>query len=215
MKNYYAVRVGHETGIFSYLEDAESQIRGYPNAQWKGFYSLDEAEEYLHFRDNRLSHPNSHGDWVHDVYTDGACSRNGQPDARAAVGVFFGDNHPLNISETLGGRIQTNQRAELMAVFKALLVVQKHHRQNDDLFVIHSDSAYAINCLTVWAKDWIASGWVNSKGLPVANQDVIQATLRILQQPDFAGRISFVKVQGHSGDVSNEEADRLARESIY
>lgn len=30
-----------------------------------------------------------------EVYTDGACSANGTDYARAGIGVFFGNNHPL------------------------------------------------------------------------------------------------------------------------
>lgn len=215
MKNYYAVRAGYETGIFNDLEDAKDQIRGFPNAQWKGFYSYEEAEEYLQFKDNSLRHRNNNNLWVHDVYTDGACSRNGQPDACGGVGVFFGHNHHHNISERLRGQIQTNQRAELMAVLRAVQVIGQYHRHSDDLFVIHSDSAYAINCLTVWCNDWIDNGWINSKGLPVANQDLIKSILITVQHSDLSGRISFAKVLGHSGDVSNDEADRLAREGTF
>lgn len=29
------------------------------------------------------------------VYTDGACENNGQRGAKAGIGVWFGDNHPL------------------------------------------------------------------------------------------------------------------------
>lgn len=34
------------------------------------------------------------GDYV-VVYTDGACENNGKPNAKAGVGVWFGQNHPL------------------------------------------------------------------------------------------------------------------------
>ena len=50
------------------------------------------------------------------VYTDGACSFNGQKGAAAGCGVYFGDNHPDNISLRLKGR-QTNQRAEIVVSY--------------------------------------------------------------------------------------------------
>ena len=31
------------------------------------------------------------------VYTDGACENNGKPNAKAGIGVWFGDNHPLYV----------------------------------------------------------------------------------------------------------------------
>jgi ribonuclease HI len=55
------------------------------------------------------------------VWTDGACSNNQERKlASAGVGVYFGPNSPFNISEHLRGNIQTNQRAELTAVIRAL-----------------------------------------------------------------------------------------------
>ena len=37
---------------------------------------------------------------THIVYTDGACSNNGKPYARAGYGVYFGKDDPRNVSET-------------------------------------------------------------------------------------------------------------------
>lgn len=31
------------------------------------------------------------------VYTDGACLNNGKPNAKAGIGVWFGDNNPLYV----------------------------------------------------------------------------------------------------------------------
>lgn len=39
--------------------------------------------------------------------------KNGQVGSRAGYGVYFGDDHKLNISRKLLGERQTNQRAEL------------------------------------------------------------------------------------------------------
>ncbi|PSN56821.1 hypothetical protein C0J52_02707 [Blattella germanica] len=58
------------------------------------------------------------------VYTDGACTKNGRVGARAGVGVFFGDGHPLNYSEPVQGR-QTNNTAEIQAATCALDLARK------------------------------------------------------------------------------------------
>ncbi len=57
------------------------------------------------------------------VYTDGA-SRDNQHRAirRAGVGVFWAVGHPYNVGEPLRGASQTNNRAELTAVIRALHV---------------------------------------------------------------------------------------------
>ena len=53
-----------------------------------------------------------------NVYTDGACSRNGQPNAKAGLGVYFGDDDYRNYGARIGGK-QTNNRAEVMAILSA------------------------------------------------------------------------------------------------
>jgi hypothetical protein len=74
---------------------------------------------------------------IHHIYTDGACSSNGQAKAYAGYGVYFGENHPLNISEPLIGPIQTNNRAEMMAVIRALEIYPFEGR-----VIVYSDSKY-------------------------------------------------------------------------
>jgi len=46
-KQYYAVRNGREPGIYRTWEECKAQVDGYANAQYKGFGSLEEAEEYM------------------------------------------------------------------------------------------------------------------------------------------------------------------------
>ena len=44
-KKFYVVWEGNETGIFDNWADCQLQIKGYPNARYKGFPSLDEAQD--------------------------------------------------------------------------------------------------------------------------------------------------------------------------
>ena len=46
-RNYYAVRVGKEAGIYSTWSQFQDSIRGVPNAVYKGFDTFEEAKEYL------------------------------------------------------------------------------------------------------------------------------------------------------------------------
>lgn len=62
------------------------------------------------------------------VYTDGACTGNGKAIAKAGVGVYFGDGDELNYSAKLDGELQTNQRAEMVAVLKAMTLSLEHGR---------------------------------------------------------------------------------------
>ena len=76
------------------------------------------------------------------VYTDGACFNNGYYGARAGVGVWWGYDHPLNISAPAQGR-QTNNSAEIEAA--TIAVTQAADSELDSLTII-TDSEFLINC---------------------------------------------------------------------
>ena len=58
------------------------------------------------------------------VYTDGACSNNGKPNAKAGLGVFFGEGDSRNLSKRVEGR-QTNNVAELSAIIEVYRILEK------------------------------------------------------------------------------------------
>ncbi|KAJ1822494.1 hypothetical protein LPJ60_002019 [Coemansia sp. RSA 2675] len=74
--------------------------------------------------------------------------------------------------------------------------------------VICTDSMYTINCVSVWHYKWANSGWVNSQGQQVNNQDLIRGILDRMKA--YRGSIQFIHVRGHSGIHGNEQADLLA-----
>ena len=45
---FYVVWSGHEPGIYTSWAEAEAQIKGFPNARFKAFSTIQEAEEALH-----------------------------------------------------------------------------------------------------------------------------------------------------------------------
>jgi ribonuclease HI len=113
-----------------------------------------------------------------------------------------------NISEALKGTKQTNQRAELTAIQRALEIAPSHRD-----VTIFTDSRYSIDCVTNWYKNWQSNGWVNSKGKPVENRDVVQEIREKIHDRDECGKQTlFVWVKGHSTEKGNIEADRLAVE---
>ncbi|XP_051167907.1 ribonuclease H1-like [Leptopilina boulardi] len=139
-----------------------------------------------------------------NVYTDGACSQNGKRKARAGIGVWFSDDHPLNVSRAVVGR-QTNNMAEIQAVTIAARQAQKAGIKK---LKINTDSQFLINCKTKWMKSWKAKGWKTADGRPVINKEELlemEAAIAPLQ-------VSWNHVRGHRGIYGNEMADKLARE---
>lgn len=140
------------------------------------------------------------------IHTDGSSLANGRLGARAGVGVYFGPADPRNVSEPLRGPRQTNQRAELTAILRALERAPRSHPVR-----VVTDSNYSINCVTVWCEKWRRNAWQTVGRKPVENRDLIMAILDKVGERKGAGAAThFHWVKGHNRDVGNEAADQLA-----
>ncbi|KAH7270569.1 ribonuclease H-like domain-containing protein, partial [Fusarium redolens] len=142
------------------------------------------------------------------IWTDGSSLANGQADSRAGLGVYFGPNDKRNLAERLPGEPQTNQRAELMAILRALEIAPS----TQDVQIV-TDSQYSIKCVTQWALSWEKKGWKTASGVEVKNQDIIRGVLARIEERDAArSKTSFQWVKGHATDQGNHQADRLANQ---
>ena len=111
-----------------------------------------------------------------------------------------------NVSETLAGSRQTNQRAELTAILRALDIVPR----NRDVTII-TDSQYAMNCVTVWHTNWRKNGWKTSAGKAVENKDLVESVLiKIAERKSLGVETQFEWIKGHANHPGNVEADKLA-----
>ena len=143
-----------------------------------------------------------------EVYTDGACPNNGKSEAKAGVGVWWGDGHSLNYSRRVTGDKQTNNVAEIQAAIVAIRQAVKAEKKK---LVIHTDSQFLINCVTKWMQGWKKKGWKTATGQAVKNQDDLMV-LDSLLAANRGLEIRWSHVKGHSGNRGNDEADRLAVE---
>ncbi|KAK5172623.1 uncharacterized protein LTR77_002743 [Saxophila tyrrhenica] len=162
------------------------------------------------------------------IYTDGSALSNGQSGAIGGVGVYFGPLDKRNLSEPLTGTKQSNQRAELTAILRALEVAPR-----DRKIVICTDSKYAIQCCTEWFVKWRINDWRNASNKPVENKDLVTKIIDMLEERyrlnahrvddeekenDGSGGhwargpagVKFEWVKGHAKDVGNTAADELA-----
>lgn len=80
------------------------------------------------------------------MFTDGACSSNGKNGARAGIGVYWADDHPLNASEPVIGRA-TNNCGEIQAATCAIKLALQN---NIEKLAINTDSQFLINSVTKW-----------------------------------------------------------------
>jgi len=148
---------------------------------------------------------------------DGACRLNGTPSAYGGAGVYFPRQPRLSATKALPNNSYprvTNQRAELTGLVMILEAGLKRKMELDErnpFFILHvqTDSAYAIGCVTQWNEKWERNGWLNSKGAPVANRDLIEEALRLIEEIGQHGKVVMEKI----GREDNEEADRLANQA--
>ena len=133
------------------------------------------------------------------VYTDGACSGNPGPGGWAWAVAPSGD------PSRSGSEIHTtNQRMESVAALDAI----REFADDPRTIVVVSDSNYVVKCFNDgWWKGWIARGWRNSQRQPVANRDLWEPLIELVNS---RGRVEFRWVKGHSGDPMNDLVDAMA-----
>jgi len=142
------------------------------------------------------------------VFTDGSFS-SATPTV-GGIGVYFPDQQYADISESFNDK-PTNQRAELLAVLRAIQTVR--HENKTSTIEIHTDSKYAIGACTDWLARWRRNGWKTSKKEDVTNQDILRPLSECLDG------VVFHHVRAHTGradnaSINNAFADKLAKDAI-
>ncbi|XP_061935741.1 ribonuclease H1 isoform X1 [Apis cerana] len=166
--------------------------------------NLEEHSKIIHIENKEISGDfNIDNDGYVNVYTDGACSLNGRKNAQAGIGVWFGNNHPLNISKAVVGRA-TNNMAEIQAVTIAAKQAKKAGIKN---LKINTDSQFLISCINNWMPKWKRNGWKTFNNKPVINK------IELLEMENALKSLNVIwnHVNGHAGIYGNEMADKLAR----
>ena len=194
---FYAVKNGRIKHIYNNWESCKEQVQGFKGAQFKKFKTKQEADDYMKDKVE---------DCMKDivetfVYCDGSCIHNGLPNAKAGIGIYFGDNDPRNVSESISGN--TNNIAELCAMIRVYDYVK------GDVTIV-SDSKYALLCVGTYGKKCESSGWPN-----IPNKELVRKLYYTYKDTSF----KFIHVYAHTNkkdihSIGNQHADRLAQDSI-
>ena len=94
---------------------------------------------------------------------------------------------------------------EMTAVIEALRMLKEPCK-----VLVHTDSQYLRDGITVWIHGWKRNGWKTRGKQPVKNRELWEA----LDELTRKHRVEWVWVQGHSGHPENERCDELARREI-
>ncbi len=203
-KKYYVVKKGKTPGIYFSWDDCKAQVDGFAGAEYKGFVTLREAEEYLGGEMSAVNGENTAspltelaaGEAV--AYVDG--SYNVKTGEYSCGIVFFFGGEELHLSR----KGESEELAEMRNVAGEILgaeIAMKEavKRGAEKLIIYHDYQGISSWCLGEWK--------TNKEGTKAykAFFDSLQGTLDV----------SFRKVKGHSGDKWNDLADELAKSEIF
>jgi len=236
---FYAVVRGTKPGIYDswYGEDGvEVQVKGFPNALYKGFKTRTEAEEwYSKSRDMPPSSSKNKGAKrfktkpVMQVKSESKTVRSiiseNQTEDLSKVPkiVIYTDggcsNNPgqggygvvfvrgnMRKEYSGGFRKTTNNRMELMACIIALQALRSRHSAT-----IYSDSKYVVDSIEKgWAEKWKTNDWMRTRTEKAENVDLWSELLKLCAQH----KVAFKWVKGHAGNPENERCDNLAMRAM-
>lgn len=148
------------------------------------------------------------------AYTDGSLMRKGK-NIFCGYGIYFLDNVYKSISRKFTHEPITNNRAELYAILKTIIITNiidnKRRLTNSpriNKLTIYSDSEYSVKTYNEWLPKWLK----NKK--EYMNPDIINETMDHMKNASF--KVVLIHVRAHTGksdphSLANEIVDDLAK----
>lgn len=195
MAKYYAVRVGARTGVFMSWEECQKAVDGFPNAKFKKFRSLEDAERFISGDEQPIKE--NLADGYVNAYVDGSYDSSTGHYSGAAV-ILLGDDDIVELSKACkddSSKLR-NVAGELLGAELAIEYCKEH---GIGKLAIHHD----YEGIGAWADD----AWKAKLPETKAYRNYVFDSREILD-------IRFVKVKGHSGNEYNDRADYLASKAL-
>jgi len=198
-KNFYAVRAGRQTGIFSTWDECKRHVTGFADAKYKGFVTLAEAEAFMD--DAPPPADKSDDEYLSEgfavAYVDGSYDIKRKAYGFGAV-ILRSGKEPVRLKGSGGDpdyAAERNVAGECLAAQAAIAFCRENDIQK--LLIKHDYEG-----IGAWAKgDWKANKRCSTEYVAFIKE---HSEISIL----------FQKVSAHSGVLYNEEADRLAKEAL-
>jgi len=194
-KKVYAVRSGRKTGIFSSWDECKEQVSGYKGAEYKSFKTIEEAKDYINGTNNKNFEID---DNTVEAYVDGSYEHSIKLYGSGVVILKGGE-----VIKTLSVKGNDKDLVDMRNVageIEASKLAMNYCLENEikNLILYFDYEGIEKWCTGAWKTN--KEGTINYKRY----YDRIKDSLNV----------KFVKVKAHSGNKFNDEADRLAKQSI-
>ena len=152
------------------------------------------------------------------VYTDGSLVKKGKL-VFCGYGIYFPNSEYKSISRKFTHEPITNNRAELYAILKTIILSNKVDQQRKldkktriKKVIIYSDSEYSVKTFNVWYQNW------QKNGKDYLNKDIIDEVVNAMNSVSF--KVEFKHVRAHTGkldphSVANDIVDDLAKKGAF
>ena len=197
-KKVYAVKKGKQTGLFYSWDACKESVIGYPGAEYQGFETEEEAKNYLENKEQEVPKIEEKANNRLVAYVDGSFD---EKIGKYAFGCIILTPRGETIRESGNGNEPDslairNVAGEMLGAMYAVQWAIKNGYRNLEL-------RYDYEGIEKWAQ----GEWKAKNALTQKYASFMKSKADIL-------KISYQKVKAHSGDLYNEEADKLAKTAL-
>lgn len=193
-KKYYAVKKGREKGVFNSWDECKKAVEGYSNAIYKSFSDYDMAHKFA-YEENlclEIKEPSVF------AYIDG--SYDNIQKRFSYAGIIFENGKRFEFSDSSDNKEEVQLR-NVAGELHAAMYVMKYALENKikDITIYYDYAGIEM---------WATNKW--KANLEFTKEYAIYSKL-VMKKVN----IIFRKVKAHSGNLYNEEVDKLAKEALY
>lgn len=198
-KNFYAVRKGVVSGIYTTWGECQQNINGFSGAEYKGFSTREEAEAFLNNADytNEDTTKRIYSSSEAVAYVDG-CFNEDTNEYSCGVVIFYdgGEEHFSQKFNNPDLATMRNVAGEIEGAKRAIKFCIDNKIQSIDIFYDYEG-----------IEKWCTGAWKANKPGTIEYRKYYNSVKDTL-------KITFVKVKGHSGNTYNDLADSLAKAAV-
>lgn len=201
-KKIYAVKKGRNVGIFNTWAECSSSVKGFSGAQYKGFSTMDEAEQYLYGTRADVTKDKQEEEDCHEgqvvAYVDGSFDDGAGRYGFGCVlllpnGEIVRKSGNGNDPDAISSR---NVAGEILGAVCAVKWCASNGYK-----------ALKICYDYMGIEMWAVGEWKSKKKLTMEYAGLMEEYGKKIN-------ISFKKIAAHTGNKYNEEADRLAGDAV-